>query len=372
MSTTAQDTESSEEKQGGGVLGTLAAGIMAVLVGGFVVVVLALDAWGSSQACAAGASPIDPASVPEGPVAGYGHEQLVNAAIIAKVAADRNMPARAQLIGVMTAMGESSLVNIGYGDDINGVTNPDGSPTCSLGLFQQQWCLGWGTREQVMDPVYASNAFFDRLVTVNGWEDLEPTIAINRTQGNADPYHYARYEADAGEILAAIGGAKPGAGCVGDGQWTSSFDTTANVTFSDVFGMRDASITGYAYLHSGIDLATASGTPMLAASGGTVKSVDTVDDSAEGMNVKITHSDGVETQYLHMSKVLVKEGDVVTGGQLIGDVGNTGRSYGAHLHLSILVDGEFVDPLPFLQARGVDYCTIATPENAKVANVCRK
>lgn len=353
-------------------MGKTLAGVGILLLSFLIVGVIILDSAGAEEACNPAASIIDPSSVPEGPVSGYGHDQLVNAAIIAKVAADRGLPARAQLIGVMTSMGESSLVNVDYGDDINGVTNPDGTATCSLGLFQQQWCLGWGTREQVMDPVYSSGAFFDRLVQVPGWEDLEPTIAINRVQGNSDPYHYARFEAAAGEVLAAIGGAKPGAGCVGDGQWTSSFDATADVSFTDVFGMRDASLTGYAYLHSGIDLAAAEGTPLLAAAAGTVKSVSTVDDSAMGLHVIITHSDGTETQYLHLYQVLVQAGDAVSGGQLIGEVGNTGRSYGAHLHLSVVVDGEFVDPLPFLQARGVDYCTPATPTNSKTMNACRK
>lgn len=351
-------------------MGKALAGVGILVLSFLLVGVLVLDSAGNKQACNPAASIIDPASVPEGPVSGYGHEQLVNAAIIAKVAADRGLPARAQLVGIMTAMGESSLINIDYGDDINGVTNPDGTATCSLGLFQQQWCLGWGTREQVLDPVYSSGAFFDRLVQVPDWEDLEPTIAINRVQGNSDPYHYAKFEAAASDVLAAIGGAKPGAGCVGDGQWTSSFDASANVVFSDVFGMRDASLTGYAYLHSGIDLATTAGTPLLAAAGGTVKSVSSVDDSAEGLNVKITHSDGTETQYLHLHQVLVKAGDDVAGGQLIGEVGNTGRSYGAHLHLSILVDGEFVDPLTFLQARGVNYCELATPLGAKSIAAC--
>lgn len=353
-------------------MGKTLAGAGILLLSFLLVGVIILDSAGNKQACNPAASIIDPESVPEGPVSGYGHEQLVNAAIIAKVAADRSLPARAQLLGIMTAMGESSLINVDYGDDIDGVTNPDGTSTCSLGLFQQQWCLGWGTREQVMDPVYASGAFFDRLVQVQGWEDLEPTIAINRVQGNSDPYHYATFQAAAGEVLAAIGGAKPGAGCVGDGQWTSSFDESAHVTLTDIFGMRDASLTGYAYLHSGIDLAAAEGTPLLAAASGTVDSVSTVDDSAEGLNVKITHEDGTQTQYLHLYTVLVSPGDKVSGGQLIGEVGNTGRSYGAHLHLSIVVDGEFIDPLPFLQARGVDYCTLAPPQGQKEINACSR
>lgn len=339
-----------------------------ILIAGLIVVVLMFDSFGNQQACNPSASVVDPTSVPEGPVSGYGHEQLVNAAIIAKVAADRGLPARAQLIGIMTSMGESSLVNVGYGDDINGVTNPDGTPTCSLGLFQQQWCLGWGTREQVMDPVYASGAFFDRLAGISGWETMEPTLAINRVQGNSDPYHYAKYESAANEVLGALGGVKPGSGgCAGSGEWTSSFDSTADVDLSDVYGMRTAT-----RMHNGIDLAASEGTPLLAASSGTVKSLSKVDASAMGMYVRIEHSDGIETQYLHLSKVLVNAGDKVSAGQLIGEVGNTGRSYGAHLHFEVLVDGEYVDPLPFLQARGVDYCTLATPTGSKALNACRK
>lgn len=108
------------------------------------------------------------------------------------------------------------------------------------------------------------------------------------------------------------------------------------------------------------------------ASSGTVKSLSKVDASAMGMYVRIEHSDGIETQYLHLSQVLVNAGDKVSAGQLIGEVGNTGRSYGAHLHFEVLVDGEYVDPLPFLQARGVDYCTLATPTGSKALNACRK
>lgn len=348
------------------------AGVAIAIVSALLVGVLMLSSIGGHAACNPGSAPINPESVPQGPIAGYGHEQLVNAAIIAKVAADRSLPARAQLIGVMTAMGESSLVNIDYGDDINGVVNPDGTATCSLGLFQQQWCLGWGTREQVMDPVYAAGAFFDRLVTVPGWEQLEPTIAINRVQRNADPYHYARYEAAAGEILQAISGAKPGAACTGSGQWVSSFNAADNVLLTDIYGMRGPEITGTPYLHTGIDLAAPEGTPILAAAAGTVESTSTVDDSAEGLNVKLTHADGTGTQYLHLSAVLVQPGDTVTAGQPIGAMGNTGRSYGAHLHLIVSVDGEFVDPLTFLQAHGVDYCTIATPIDDGPINACGK
>lgn len=348
------------------------AGILLIAL--LIVVVLMFDSFGNQRACNPAAAVVDPASVPAGPVSGYGHEQLVNAAIIAKVAADRGLPARAQLIGIMTSMGESSLVNIGYGDDINGVTNPDGTPTCSLGLFQQQWCLGWGTRDQVMDPVYAATAFFDRLAGISGWETMEPTLAINRFQGNSNPYHYAKFEGAANEVLGALGGVKPGSGmCAGSGEWQSPIDvSTPGLRLTDVFRMRDASITGYAYLHSGVDLAGVGvGPPVVAAGSGTVERVVPTDVGAEGINVRIKHDDGTRTYYLHLSKALVNEGDQVSAGTPIGAVGNTGRSTGAHLHFSTVVDGEFTDPIAFMRARGVDLCVLGKGGNAIIQNACK-
>jgi hypothetical protein len=133
-------------------------------------------------------------------------EQLGNAVLIINAAKDVNLPLKAQVIGVMTAMGESSLINLDHGDEGDGVTNPDGTPTCSLGLFQQQWCLGWGTREQVTDPTYAAGKFYERLAEVTGWQDLEPTIAAHRVQRNADPWHYERYWPAATAVVGALTG----------------------------------------------------------------------------------------------------------------------------------------------------------------------
>lgn len=351
-------------------MGKALAGVGVMLLSILIVTVVFVDSMGTQQACNPAASVIDPESVPDGPVAGYNHDQLLNAAIIAKVAADRGLPARAQLIGVMTSMGESSLINVDYGDDINGVVNPDGTATCSLGLFQQQWCLGWGTREQVMDPSYAAGAFFDRLASVAGWEDMEPTIAINRVQRNDDPFHYARYESAAAQILEAIGGASP-ASCGGSGEWQPAVALdTPGLMLTDFFGMRDASLTGEVWLHSGLDLAAAEGTPILAASGGTVISAPRGGDPELGLNVKIDHGDGTQTWYLHLSELRVSEGDTVSAGQVIGAMGDTGLSFGSHLHLTVVVDDERVDPIPFMKARGIDYCTLPQSTNTTTLNTC--
>lgn len=134
-------------------------------------------------------------------IAGYDAEQLTNALYITTAATAAGLNATAQILGVMTAMGESSLINIDYGDN---AINPDGSVADSIGLFQQQ---SWkGTVAERMDPTTAATIFYTDLVNVDGWETLEPTIAIHRTQGNSDPYHYEKYYDDAVEIVSWLSG----------------------------------------------------------------------------------------------------------------------------------------------------------------------
>ncbi|MCP2638174.1 peptidase M23 [Microbacterium sp. HD4P20] len=122
-------------------------------------------------------------------------EQLANAAVIMSAGRDLGLSVRDQTIGVMTAMGESSLRNLDYGDwETSGVTNPDGSRTTSIGLFQQQ--DGWGSRDQRLDPYSAATLFY-RAMTLAVPEServaTAPTLVAHRTQINADPQHYARY-----------------------------------------------------------------------------------------------------------------------------------------------------------------------------------
>lgn len=191
------------------VKGAVGGGVAALLLLPVLVVVLLTGADCTTPAATAVSSgqQVNVDKLPVQTVEEFSGEQLVNAAYIMNAGQALGLDAQGQAIGVMTAIGESTLVNVDYGDDVNGVTNPDGSPTCSLGLFQQQWCLGtWGTREEVMDPTHAATAFFQRLVGVEGWKTLEPSIAAHRIQGNADPYHYADMWAPAVEIVSALSG----------------------------------------------------------------------------------------------------------------------------------------------------------------------
>ncbi len=147
----------------------------------------------------------EPASFPAAGIAGWQGEQLENAATIVLTARERGFDRDGQVIGVMAAMGESSLQAIDYGDwETSGVTNPDGSRTSSIGLFQQQdW---WGSVDQRMDAASSAGLFFDRLARLADWQELEPSIAIHRVQINSDPQHYARFHADAEAVVDALSG----------------------------------------------------------------------------------------------------------------------------------------------------------------------
>jgi hypothetical protein len=124
-------------------------------------------------------------------------EQARNATLIAAIAIRRGMPAHAATIGIATALQESKLYNLRGGD------------RDSLGLFQQRHSQGWGTRRQILDPVYAINAFYDALEKVPGWETLAVTKAAQEVQRSGFPEAYATYEADARALASALTGFSP-------------------------------------------------------------------------------------------------------------------------------------------------------------------
>ncbi|MBM2619266.1 M23 family metallopeptidase [Actinoplanes sp. LDG1-06] len=116
--------------------------------------------------------------------------------------------------------------------------------------------------------------------------------------------------------------------------------------FTSAFGVR------WNKLHAGIDLAAPEGVPFKAVHGGEVTQAGYY--GAYGYSVTIKDDEGREFIYAHARRVLVKKGDVVKAGQVLGQVGNTGASYGTHLHLEVHVDGSPTDPIPLLRQHGVD------------------
>jgi hypothetical protein len=121
-------------------------------------------------------------------------EQAENAALITAIAMQRGLPARAASIALATAYQESEILNIEHGD------------RDSVGLFQQRPSQGWGTVEQILDPVYSTNAFYDGLVQVDGYEAMEITAAAQAVQRSAFPDAYADHEADGRALASALTG----------------------------------------------------------------------------------------------------------------------------------------------------------------------
>ena len=115
---------------------------------------------------------------------------------------------------------------------------------------------------------------------------------------------------------------------------------------TSVYGWRIHPIFNTWKFHSGIDIGASEGSNLLACASGTV--ILSQEYGGYGQCIIIDHGGGITTLYGHLSKRIVSVGDKVTGGQLIGYVGQTGWSKGPHLHLEFAVNGELVDPLAYV------------------------
>ena len=123
---------------------------------------------------------------------------------------------------------------------------------------------------------------------------------------------------------------------------------------SSGFGSRDAPTAGASTNHKGLDFAAPNGTPIRAAGSGTITFVGS--KSGWGNTIEISHGNGLLTRYAHLSAFGVSQGMTIQAGQSIGAVGSTGRSTGNHLHFEVVVNGQQVNPRPYL--------TGATPQQA--------
>ncbi|BCY08966.1 hypothetical protein L3i22_040540 [Actinoplanes sp. L3-i22] len=278
-------------------------------------------------------------------------EQRANAALIAQVGAARGIAPRGRVIAVATAIQESGLRNLG---NLGARNDHD-----SLGLFQQRPSQGWGTPAQLLNPSYAATAFYQRLVTVPHWQTRPLTEVAQAVQRSAYPDAYAKWEPVATALVAAE--------CA-EGAWVKPVDGQVGSGFR----------TAERPAHDGVDLIAARGTPIHAASAGTVITVrcnahrrngdayscdvdgDPVTVLGCGWYAEILHVDGTVTRYCHMARQpSVTVGERVTAGQIIGTVGSSGHSSGPHLHLEThtarpATRANAVEPTAFFHARGLD------------------
>lgn len=120
------------------------------------------------------------------------------------------------------------------------------------------------------------------------------------------------------------------------------------VSLGSSFGWRIDPFNGRSALHTGLDFPAEVGTPIFAAAGGVVVAQEA--HPQYGNMIELDHGNALVTLYAHTSRVLVRKGDLIKRGQKIAEVGNTGRSTGAHLHFEVLVQGIPQDPQKFLNA----------------------
>ncbi|MEU1277667.1 peptidase M23 [Streptomyces sp. NPDC005805] len=171
----------------------------------FLIALVLLGSFSGSGESAAGEGSNCPGNADVGDIGDTGlppsQDQITNAKIIDGVAAKRKLPGRATLIALMTALQESGLRNIDYGD------------RDSVGLFQQRPSAGWGTVQQIMNPEYSANAFFGGrgaghprgLVDVKDWQVKPLGVVAQTVQVSAFPALYAPREGQARTIARKAG-----------------------------------------------------------------------------------------------------------------------------------------------------------------------
>lgn len=251
-------------------------------------------------------------------------EQLQNAATIIGVGKGMGATPSDLIVSIMTAMQESTLRNLNYGD------------RDSLGLFQQRPSQGWGTPEQIRTPSYAARKFFEGLLAMKGRHKLPLWEQAQRVQRSAFPMAYAKWEQMARAVVSGTG-----------------FQAFGNGSKRrPVNGPVSRSYANHSNLPRATDFGVPTGTPVVASMNGAVTNSADLRGNGNGgyrsYGRYITIANGSEkTLYAHLSKRNVTAGQGVRAGQIIGYSGNTGNSTGPHLHFETWRGGQTVPPGTF-------------------------
>ena len=302
--------------------------------------------------------------------------QLANAATIIAVGNQLGVPRQGLIVALAVASQESRFLNyandgeggdlqilqLGIGASLALPHEAVGTDHGSLGVFQQQWPW-WGTMEQLMDPAVAAEKFYTALLKVPGWERMSVTGAGQAVQNSAYPEAYADDAALAERLLedpdmasADITNASFGADaqCVPGATYPGAvaFPLPGGASYVDRANWGNSG-SNWSRVHTGTDFSAPCGTPVLAATNGTV--IVRTDQPWSGQwLVQVSTGVGrLTTWYAHMEALAVEHGDTVTAGQQIGEVGSEGNSTGCHLHFEVHPRGgsiyaDNVDPTAWL------------------------
>lgn len=292
--------------------------------------------------------------------------QLTNAATIIAVGVSLGATEDDLIVALMTALQESKLLmyaNSTLPASLDYPHDAVGSDHDSLGLFQQRPAAGWGTIAELMDAEYNARAFFGGPEGPNegsprGLYDIGDRTGMTygeqaqKVQVSAYPTAYDKWEEPAKQILVAVGNASCAGGGAFSGEITSSGwsrPVALPWTITSPFGCRSLNLSGTSAFHFGIDIGAAYDTPIYAVADGKVIYASDAGFYPwhSGGTIYIDHGGGLYSEYNHMDPgdILVSVGDVVAGGTQIAGVGNSGRSTGPHLHMSMVYHADMVSPL---------------------------
>lgn len=291
------------------------------------------------------ASPTNGACLPSAPLStGAGHldeEQTLSAKAIVTVGQRLGVPARGWVIAVATALQESGLRPLPYGD------------RDSIGLFQQR--AAWGSYQDRTGLATSSTMFYTGgqggqrgLLDIPLWQFLPLSVAAQEVQVSAFPDAYAKWEPLAQAIVRKLSG-ETDTGCASAGTWISPVHPGDFVLTSGFGECGDL----WEDCHTGLDFAAPQGTPAMAASDGVVTFAGT--DGPYGNLVRVLHSGGVATWYAHLERINVEIGQAVRAGEVVGLIGQTGNVRGFHLHFEVrqaaskTQSGTAIDPHAWLQ-----------------------
>ena len=197
----------------------------------------------------------------------------------------------------------------------------------------------------LLKELIATGAEYEKYIADAEEEEGNIKLQISKTE---KLYDSAKYQ----EWLATSQPPKPsyGGGTAGEGTNVGGLTWLKPTTYSRVsspYGFRVHPVYGDWRFHNGVDLSAPSGTPIVATRSGVVTVAQY--SSSAGYYVTVDHQDGFQSKYLHMTHYIVKVGDYVNAGQVIGYVGSTGVSTGAHLHFTITYNGSYVNPADYIR-----------------------
>lgn len=194
--------------------------------------------------------------------------------------------------------------------------------------------------DRLLAELVATGQEYQALLDEAELKESELALQLNQAQNEYDEAKKKEEQASRPPVYNEV---KPDSSVVDGITWSVP---CSYVYVSSPFGYRTHPVYGDWRFHYGVDLAARSGTPIVATRSGVV-TVATYDWSA-GYYVTLDHQDGFSSKYLHMTHYIVSEGQYVERGQVIGYVGSTGTSTGAHLHFSILYNGSHVNPANYV------------------------